>query len=73
MPNRDLVVTTWQGHGANGDKGIQVVQFDWEGRLVWHWQQDPKRIASLHGILVLDGLDLDRLHDSRRGFLEPVD
>ncbi len=73
LPNRDLIVAIWQGHGANGDKGIQVAQFDWNGRLVWHWQQDPKRIASLHGILVLDGLDLNRLHDTRHGWLEPLD
>lgn len=73
LPNRDIILTTWQGHGANGDKGIQVAQFDWNGRLVWHWQQDPRRIGSLHGILVLDDLDLNRLHDSPRGILEPVD
>lgn len=72
LSNRDIIVTTWQGHGNQGDKGVQVAQFDWQGKLVWEWKQDPKRIASLHGILVLDGLDLDKLHDTRFGWLEPV-
>ncbi len=40
--------------------------------MLWSWDQNPDRISSIHGIVVLDGLDLNKLHDDANGVLAPV-
>jgi hypothetical protein len=73
LANGNYVVSNWEGHGAgNGSKGIQVLEYDPTGKLVWKWQQDPKLVSSLHGLIVLDGLDTTKLHDDVNGALAPV-
>lgn len=72
LPNGHLVVTNWQNHGpGHGAEGIQLLEFDSTGSLVSKFYQDPARYSSLHSVLVLDGLDLARLHDERAGFQVP--
>ncbi len=67
-----VVVANWQGHGPGfGDSGVQLLEFDEDGRLAWQWS-DSSRISSLQGVLVLDGLDLSRLHDERGGVMKPL-
>ena len=71
LPSGNLVVANWQGHGpGHGGQGIQLLEFDPAGNIVWTWSQ-ADRISSLQGILVLDGLDLELLHDERTGILRP--
>jgi hypothetical protein len=73
LQNGNFVVTNWQAHGpGNGTKGIQLLEYDPTGLKVWSWQQDPNLVSSLHGILVLDGLDTTKLHDDVNGVLAPV-
>ncbi len=73
LPNGHFVVTNWEGHGAgNGGKGIQLLEYDPSGLLVWKWKQDPNLVSSLHGVIVLDGLDTSKLHDDVDGVLAPV-
>jgi hypothetical protein len=74
MNNGNYVVTNWQGHGDKyGASGTQVLEFSPEGKLVWSWKQDPQNFSSLQGIIVLDGLDLDKLHvENEKGVLTPV-
>ena len=72
LPNRHIVVANWQGHGpGHGQSGIQLLEFDAAGAIVWQWSQ-AELISSLQGVLVLDGLDTARLHDERNGFMEPA-
>ena len=72
LPNGDVVVANWQGHGpGHGASGVQLLQFDRGGAIVWQWS-DAKIISSLQGVLVLDGLDPNRLHDERHGVMAPV-
>jgi hypothetical protein len=72
LPNGHVVVANWQGHGdGHGAKGIQLLEFDNAGAIVWQWS-DAKLISSLQGIVVLDGLDTELLHDERSGVMEPV-
>ena len=72
LPSGDVVVANWQGHGADhGHSGIQLVEFDQAGAIVWQWSQ-AELISSIQGILLLDGLDTARLHDERNGLVEPV-
>jgi hypothetical protein len=73
LPNGHFVVTNWEGHGSgNGGKGLQLLEYDPAGLLVWKWKQDPKLVSSLHHVIVLDGLDTTKLHDDVNGVIAPV-
>jgi hypothetical protein len=72
LPNGHIVLANWQGHGEGfGESGIQLLELDAAGEIVWHWS-DSRRISSLQGVLVLDGLDISLLHDEREGPLVPL-
>ena len=72
LPNGDVVVANWQGHGpGHGASGVQLLEFDKTGAIVWQWSEADK-ISSLQGVLVLDGLDTAVLHDERNGIMEPL-
>lgn len=63
LPNKDIVVATWTGHGADDSKkGQQVVEFAPDGKVVWKWH-DPQRAGSIHGVIVLDALDTNLFYD----------
>lgn len=63
LANGNYVVTNWQGHGPSfGASGNQVLEYTPEGKLVWSWKQDATKFSSLQGVIVLDGLDISRLH-----------
>lgn len=69
LPDGNIVVANWQGHGGgHGASGIQLLEFDPSGRLVWQWSR-PELISSLQGVIVLDNLDTSRLHDERDGLM----
>lgn len=74
LGNGNYVVTNWQGHGtAMGASGVQVLEYTPQGKLVWSWKQDPAKFSSLQGIIVLDGLDLSKVHvEDANGRLAPV-
>ncbi len=73
LPNGNYLMTNWQGHESNhGKDGRQVIEYNAEGKLVWWWNQDAKRISSIHSVLVLDNLDLNQAYDDTNGMLEPL-
>jgi len=73
LSNGNVVLANWQGHGpGNGAKGIQLLEYDRDGKIVWQWSP-AALISSLQAVLVLDGLDQSRLHDERAGVMTPVD
>ena len=73
LPNDHVVVANWQNHGpGHGAEGVQMLEFDPAGKLVWQWSE-AKLISSLQGVLVLDGLDTSKLHDERTGVMAPLD
>ncbi len=72
LPNGHIVFANWQGHGpGHGASGIQLLEFDAKHAIVWQWSE-AKLISSLQGVLVLDGLDRNVLHDERNGVMAPV-
>ncbi len=74
LSNGNYVVTNWQGHGQKfGASGTQLLEYTPKGELVWSWRQDPAKFSSLQGVIVLDGLDVTRLHvEDANGRLVPV-
>lgn len=74
LKNGNFVVTNWQGHGPGfGNSGSQILEYDPSGKLVWSWKQDAARFSSLQGIIVLDGLNVNKLHvEDANGALTPV-
>ncbi|QDK82540.1 hypothetical protein EXU85_29600 [Spirosoma sp. KCTC 42546] len=73
LKNGNWVVANWQGHGPeHGASGTQILEYTPAGKLVWSWKQDPKQQSSIQGVLVLDGLDLNRPHvEDAQGRLVP--
>jgi hypothetical protein len=74
LSNGNYVVTNWQGHGPKfGASGVQLLEYTPGGKLVWSWKQDPEKFSSLQGVIVLDGLDINRMHvENGEGVLSPV-
>jgi hypothetical protein len=74
LSNGNYVVTNWQGHGPKfGASGVQLLEYTPGGKLVWSWKQDPEKFSSLQGVIVLDGLDISRMHvEDAEGVLSPV-
>lgn len=69
LPNGNIVLANWQGHGPGfGASGVQLLEFNSAGDIVWTWSK-ADLISSLQGVLVLDGLNLSRLHDERNGVM----
>jgi hypothetical protein len=63
LPNGNFVTPNWQGHGGgNGASGVQVLEFDPTGKLVWSYKQDATVYSSIQAVMVLDGLDPQYLH-----------
>jgi hypothetical protein len=74
LANGNYIVTNWQGHGAKfGASGIQLLEYNPAGKLVWSWKQDPAKYSSLQGVIVIDGLNTDLMHvEDGKGMLAPV-
>jgi hypothetical protein len=71
--NGNIVATNWEGHSpADRSAGIPVLEYDKNSNLISCWRQSESMPLSIHGILVLDGLNTNLLHDSRNGPLMPV-
>jgi len=51
---------------------MQLLEFNPAGEKVWSWSK-ADLISSLQGVLVLDGLDTNRLHDERTGVMTPME
>jgi hypothetical protein len=63
LPNGNIFCSNWQGHGGgNGNNGIQVLEFDPKGNVVWFWKQDPSIFSSIQGVQVMDGKNPACLH-----------
>jgi hypothetical protein len=75
LANGDYLVTNWQGHGGgNNGKGIQLLQYDPDGNLIWFLDQtEYPQVSSLHNVIALDGIDTSKLNDDRTGPIVPVD
>ena len=72
LPSGHIVLANWQAHGpGHGASGVQLFELDEKGAIVWQWG-DPKIMSSLQGVLVLDGLDISKLHDERTGVMAPL-
>ena len=72
LPNGNIVLANWQGHGSGfGSFGVQLLEFNQAGEIVWSWSKTDL-ISSLQGVLVLDGLNTDLLHDERAGLMKPI-
>lgn len=72
LKNGNIVVTNWQGHGKDmGAKGTQLLEYSPAGALLWSWKQDAAHFSSIQGVIVLDGLDINRPHaEGKDGSLE---
>jgi len=69
----NYLVANWLGHSGEVP-GVQLLEFDPEGALVWSYQPDPATESlSLHHVIVLDDLDTTQLYvDDTTGLLVPA-
>jgi hypothetical protein len=73
LENGDYLLSNWQGHSAaKNDQGYQLLRYDAQGKLIWAFDQSAHpHLSSLNNVILLDGLDLRKLHDEPRGVLVP--
>jgi hypothetical protein len=70
LANGNIVLANWQSHGLGfGNSGLQLLEFNPAEEIVWSWSK-ADLISSLQGVLVLDDLDIDKLHDERFGAMQ---
>jgi outer membrane protein assembly factor BamB len=63
LPNGNLITSNWQGHGEGGGSlGVQVIEFNPGGEVVWFYKQDPTVFTAIQGVQVIDGMDPRFLH-----------
>jgi len=64
-----IVVSNWEGHGTgHGNSGYQLIGINSTlTGVVSYWKQDATLVSSLHGVLVLDGLDTRNAYTDRSG------
>ncbi len=63
LPNGDILTPNWQGHGGgNNGAGMQVIEFNAAGDVVWYYNQRGTGMSSIQGVLLLDGLDPTKLN-----------
>ncbi len=58
LPNGNIITANWQSYGF----GIQILEFDPAGAVVWYYKHDPNVFSSIQGVMVLDGLDPTKLN-----------
>ena len=71
LKSGNIAVVNWTGHGRDdGAKGVQILEYDAAGKIVWKWH-DPVRAGSVNGVLILDDLDPAVLNDDVSSVLGP--
>lgn len=69
LKNGHLVMANWTGHDERDFKpGWKAVELDQNHEVVWSWNEAYG--GTVNQLLVLDGLDLERLHDDVSGVLD---
>ncbi len=71
LTNGHYLVTNWQDHADLGYQGIQLMELDDTGKILWYWKK-PALMGSLHQIILMDDVDPTLLHDEREGFMVAV-
>jgi hypothetical protein len=72
LQNGHVVQANWTGHNEKDFKeGWKAVEFDRDGRVVWHWQAPREQVGSINGLIILDDLDPALLNDDVYGVLRP--
>ncbi|MBT3378191.1 MAG: hypothetical protein HN406_21470, partial [Lentisphaerae bacterium] len=72
LANGNVVIANWMGHKREDSrKGQQIVEYTPEGQIAWTWH-NPDLAGCIHGLLLLDGLDVRALHHECAGLLAPV-
>ena len=73
LPNGHIIEANWNGHGPKEyTPGWKLIEFDSEGKVVWHWNESPEKVGGINAVIVMDCLDLALLHDDVTGVLAPV-
>lgn len=73
LANGHIVQANWTGHSEKDFKeGWKAVEFDGEGKIVWHWHASREQVGSINGLIILDDLDPARLNDDTHGVLRPM-
>lgn len=72
LKNGNIIISNWTGHNSgDSSNGVQLLEFTPKGDLVWSWQ-DPNVTGSIHGVIVMDGVDPNKFYDDRTGVLQPA-
>ena len=54
LKNGNFLVANWTGHGANdSEKGVQILEYDPEGNIVWRWH-NAEAAGSIHNAVAVE-------------------
>jgi hypothetical protein len=54
LKNGNVLIANWTGHGAkDSEKGVQLLEYDTAGNLVWRWH-DAAAAGSIHNAVVVE-------------------
>ena len=63
LPNGHIAVANWTGHSAKDYRpGWKIIEFDQDGKTVWHWFADAKDVGTINNVIILDDLDTAKLN-----------
>jgi hypothetical protein len=63
LPNGNLITSNWNPSGGGvGVLGVQVIEFNPAGDVVWFYKEDPTIFSAIQGLMVIDGMDPSFLH-----------
>ena len=73
LKNGHIVQANWTGHNQGDFKeGWKLVEFDADGKVVWHWHVPREQAGTIQGVFVLDELDTSVLNDDAHWVLGPI-
>lgn len=63
LKNSHIAVANWTGHNAQDYRpGWKALEFDPDGKVVWHWFEDAADVGTINNVIILDDLDTNKLN-----------
>lgn len=60
LKNGHLVVANWTGHSEKDYRpGWKILEFDKDGKVVWHWFEHDPQAGTINNVIILDDLNTD--------------
>ncbi len=63
LKNGHIIVANWTGHNEKDYRpGWKILEFDPDGKVVWHWFEHTPEAGTINNVIILDDLDTGKLN-----------